>query len=107
MLNKPITITCQNSACEYFMTESGKKFRRNGHNSAGNQQYHCLHCNTYFVETRNTPLFRARLDHSQVEVLVKSSVEKLSIRAVSRLTNIDRGTVPRYYRIIGARRSPQ
>jgi transposase-like protein len=101
MLNEPITITCQNPNCEYFMTEPGKKLRRNGHNSAGNQQYHCLHCNMYFVETRNTPLYRSRLDRSQVENLVKSSVENLSIRAVSRITNIDRGTISRYYRIIG------
>ena len=101
MLIEPILITCQNPYCEYFMTESGKKLRRNGHNSAGNQQYHCLHCNAYFVETRHTPLFRSRLDRSQVELLAKSSVEKTSIRGVSRLTNIDRGTISRYYRLFG------
>jgi len=105
MSNEPIQITCQNPDCEFFMTESGKRIRRNGHNSAGNQQYHCLHCNVYFVETKNTPLFRSRLDHSQVEFLAKSSVENISIRGVSRLTNINRATISRYYRLLGKQTS--
>jgi transposase-like protein len=83
------------------MTEFGKRLRRNGHNSAGNQHYHCLHCNAYFVETRHTPLYRSHLDRSQVELLAKSSVEKTSIRGVSRFTNFDRATISRYYRLFG------
>jgi transposase-like protein len=98
---QPVPITCQNPDCDYFMTESGKRLRRNGHNSAGNQQYHCLHCNAYFVETRHTPLFRSRLGRSKVELLAKSSVENISIRGVSRLMNIDRATISRYYRLLG------
>jgi transposase-like protein len=108
MLINSIEITCQNPDCDYFMTEPGKRLRRracqqagNGHNSAGNQQYHCFHCNAYFVETKHTPLYRSRLDRSQVEFLAKSSVEKVSIRSVSRLTNFDRATVSRYYRLLG------
>jgi IS1 family transposase/transposase-like protein len=101
MLSAPIKMTCQNPDCEYFMTESGKKIRRNGHNSAGTQQYHCRHCNTYFVETRNTPLYCSRLTRSQVELLAKFSAEKISIRAVFRLTNISRKTISRYYLLLG------
>lgn len=101
MFHDQITITCQNHNCPYFRTESGKKLHRNGRNSAGNQRYHCLHCNTYFVETRNTPLYGSRLARSQVELLARSCVEKNSIRGVSRLTNIDRGTISRYFHLFG------
>jgi len=98
---EPIQITCQNPGCEYFMTESGKRIRRNGHNSAGNRQYYCHHCGKYFIETRHTPLFRSHLDHSRVEFLAKSSVEKNSIRGVSRTTGFSRNTISRYYRLFG------
>jgi IS1 family transposase/transposase-like protein len=101
MHHEPILITCQNRACAYFMTEPGKKLLRNGRNSAGNQRYHCLHCDTFFVETKNTPLYRSRLSRFQVEFLAKISVEKTSIRAVSRIININRGTISRYNLLFG------
>jgi transposase-like protein len=96
-----IQITCQNPTCDYFMLEVGKRIRRNGHNSAGNQQYHCRHCNAYFIETRHTPLFHSRLERSQVEELARACAENISIRSVSRITKLDRGTISRYSRIFG------
>lgn len=101
MPREQILTTCQNSDCEYYMIETNKSIRRNGHNSAGNQRYQCLHCNTYFVETKNTPLYRSRLSRSEVELLAKSSVEKNSIRGVSRITSISRGTISRYFQLFG------
>jgi len=101
VVSDPPLITCQNPTCDYFMIEHDKQIRRNGHNSAGNQQYHCRHCNRYFIETKHTPLYHSRLDRSQVESLAKFSVEKNSIRSVARLTNLDRGTISRYFQIFG------
>ena len=95
------SITCQNPSCTYFQTESGKHIRRNGHNSAGTQQYHCLHCNRYFVETKHTPLYRSHLSRSKVEEIGRSSVESVSIRALSRILRVTRNTISRYYRLIG------
>ena len=101
MSREPILITCQNPACDFFMTEPGKKLRRNGHNSAGNQRYHCLYCNTYFVETKHTPLYHSHITRSQVEELAKFSAENVSIRAVSRIIGLPRATISRYYRRFG------
>ena len=98
---EPIQMTCQNKDCGYFMEEIGKRICRNGHNSAGNQQYYCHHCGKYFIETRNTPLFYSHLDRSLVEFLVRSSVEKISIRGLSRITGLSRGTISRFYRLFG------
>ena len=52
MLLDHTQITCQNQSCDYFMIEPGKKIRKNGYNSAGNQQYHCKHCNYVFCRNK-------------------------------------------------------
>lgn len=101
MSRDPILITCQNPDCNFFMAENGKKIRRNGHNSAKNQQYHCLHCNKYFVETKHTPSYYSHLERSQVEQFAKFAAENTSIRGASRITGISRNTISRYYRLIG------
>lgn len=97
----PIIITCQNSNCDYFQIEEGKNITKNGHNSAGNQQYHCHHCGCYFIETRNTPLYNSKLPRSDVYLIAKLSMEKTSIRGVSRVIDHHRDTISRYYHLIG------
>lgn len=94
-------MTCQNSACQYYLIEEGKDIVRNGKTSAGHQQYFCKHCQKYFVETKNTPLYHARLDRREVEIICKHSMEKTSIRGVARVTGHHQDTVARYYRLIG------
>ncbi len=69
-------MTCQNSACQYYLIEEGKDIVRNGKTSAGHQQYFCRHCQKYFVETKNTPFYHARLDRRAVEIICKHSMEK-------------------------------
>lgn len=97
----PISITCQNSDCQYFLTETGKDIFKNGRNQAGNQQYFCNHCQKYFVETKNTPLYHSRLDRSRVELICKNYMEKTSIRGVERVTGHRQATISRYYHLIG------
>jgi transposase-like protein len=92
----PPPVSCQNPACDYFQSESGGRIRRNGHNSAGNQRYYCLHCHTYFTETKNTPLYRSRLDRAEIEKIASLCSEQ-SIRSVSRTTKHHRATITRYF----------
>ena len=94
-------ITCQNPECRFFLIEDGKDLVKNGRNCAGNQQYFCKHCQKYFVETKNTPLYKSHLDRKEVEVICKHSMERTSIRGVARVTGHHQGTVIRYYRLIG------
>lgn len=94
-------ITCQNPECHFFLIEDGKDLVKNGRNCAGNQQYFCKHCQKYFVETKNTPLYNSHLDRNEMEVICKHSLEKTSIRGVARVTGHHQGTVIRYYRLIG------
>jgi transposase-like protein len=97
----PILITCQNPECVYFQIEEGKDITKNGHNPAGNQQYHCHHCRRYFIETKNTPLYHSHLSRSEIQLIAKHSMEKTSIRGVSRVTDHHRDTISKYYRLIG------
>ncbi len=94
-------MTCQNPTCDYFLIEEGKDLVKNGRNSAGNQQYFCKHCRTYFIETKNTPLYYSHLEQKQVELIGRLSQEKISMRGASRVTGHHPATVARYYRLIG------
>jgi len=94
-------MTCQNPTCDYFLTEEGKDLVKNGRNTAGNQQYFCKHCRTYFIETKNTPFYYSRLEQDQVELICRLSQEKISMRGVSRVTGHHTATIARYYRLAG------
>lgn len=94
-------MTCQNSECDFFLIEDGKDLIKNGRNSAGNQQYFCKHCRTYFTETKNTPLYNSRLGRQKVELICRLSQEKISIRGISRVTGHHPATIIRYCRLAG------
>ena len=96
-----ILITCQNSDCAYYLIEEGKDIIKNGRNPAGNQQYHCNHCKKYFIETLNTPFYRSQLPRSDILQIAKHSVEKTSIRGISRISGHHQDTIARYMRKIG------
>ena len=94
-------ITCQIPECEYYLTFEGREIVKNGHNSAGNQQYLCKNCGRYFSETKNTPFYRSRLPKSTVELLFRLLIEKIPIRGIYRTLNLHIHTVLRYLIIIG------
>ncbi len=94
-------MTCQNPACDFYLIEQGKDLVKNGRNTAGNQQYLCKHCRTYFIETKNTPFYRSRLKQHQVELICRLSQEKISMRGVSRVTGHHLATIARYYHLAG------
>ena len=48
------------------MEDDGKDITKNGHNTAGNQQYQSHDFGEYFIETRNTPLYNYRLPRNEV-----------------------------------------
>ncbi len=90
-----IEITCQNLKCRYFLKEQGKDIVKRGKNRAGHQQYYCNHCNTWFVETANTPLYRKHLSEDEIINICKHLVEKNGIRSIERITGHHRDTIGR------------
>ncbi|MDR1993560.1 MAG: hypothetical protein LBQ98_08745, partial [Nitrososphaerota archaeon] len=70
-----------------------KNIIKHGKNRAGHQVYKCLHCNKYFTQTKNTPLYRKHLTQQQIITICKHLVEKNGIRSIERLTGHHRDTI--------------
>ena len=60
-----IAMTCQNHLCKFYLVEENKDIVKRGKNRAGHQQYFCNHCQKWFVETINTPLYHKHLSKSE------------------------------------------
>ncbi|MDR2700362.1 MAG: hypothetical protein LBC12_06115 [Nitrososphaerota archaeon] len=87
------TLPCQNLQCKYYQKEKEKNTIKHGKNRAGHQVYKCLHCNKYFTQTKNTPLYKKHLTEQQVTNICKHLVEKNGIRSIERLTGHHRDTI--------------
>lgn len=90
-----IEVTCPNPRCKYYHKEKGKDIIKKGKNSAGHQRYFCYRCNTYFVETSETPLYHKHLSEDEIINICKHLVEKNGIRSIERLTGHHRDTIGR------------
>ena len=88
-----IDITCQNPNCKHYLIEDGKDIIKRGKNRAGHQQYYCNHCQSWFVETANTPLYHKHLPKDEIIQICKLLVEKNGIRSIERITNHHRDTI--------------
>jgi transposase-like protein len=88
-------MTCQNHLCKFYLVEENKDIVKRGKNRAGHQQYFCNHCQKWFVETINTPLYHKHLSKSEIIVICKHLVEKNGIRSIERITGHHRDTIGR------------
>jgi len=84
---------CQNKGCSHYRIEKGKDIIKKGKNTAGHQRYYCNHCNSYFVETKGTPLYQKKMSERKIKRICKELVEKKGIRAIERTMNVHRDTV--------------
>jgi transposase-like protein len=87
------TLPCQNLQCRYYLKEKDKNTIKHGKNRAKHQVYKCLHCNKFFTETKNTPLYKKHLTEQQITNICKHLVEKNGIRSIERLTGHHRDTI--------------
>lgn len=90
-----VKVICPNPRCRYYHKEKGKNIIKKGRNRAGHQRYFCFRCNTYFVETSDTPLYRKHLSEKEIINICKHLVEKNGIRSIERLTGHHRDTIGR------------
>ena len=86
---------CQNPNCRYYLKEKGKDIIKSGKYPTGHQRYYCHHCDTYFMETKGTPLYRKQLPESEIIKICKLLVEKNGIRSIERITGHHRDTIGR------------
>jgi len=88
-----INVVCQNERCSHYRKEKGKDIIKRGKYSTGHQRYYCNHCNTFFMETKGTPLFRKHLSEDEITNICKHLVEKNGIRSIERITGHHRDTI--------------
>jgi len=76
----------------HTISKKDKNTIKHGKNRAG-QVYKCLHCNKFFTETKNTPIYKKHLTEQQIANICKHLVEKNGIRSIERLTGHHRDTI--------------
>ena len=86
-------VVCQNPECAYYRKETGKDIIKKGFNRAKHRQYLCLHCKTYLVETKGTPLYNRKLSERKIKSICKELVQKKGVRQVAESENVDKNTV--------------
>ncbi len=92
---------CQNEKCDLFRKEKGKDITKQGKNYAGHQRFLCKHCNTSFVETKGTPLYKRKLKERKIKAICKEIVETGGIRSTERKVHVHRDTVTRIINDLG------
>jgi len=90
---EPNDKVCPNPSCEFFKKIEGKDIRKQGWNKAGHQRYQCRHCNKFFVETINTPMYHRHISEEDLILVGKLLVEKMGNRPISRVTGFALDTV--------------
>ena len=88
-----INVVCQNENCDYYLKEEGKDIIKRGKYRTGHQRFFCHHCNTFFMETKGTPLYRKHLTKPEIINICKHLVEKNGIRSIERITGHHRDTI--------------
>jgi transposase-like protein len=86
-------VVCQNNKCGYYRLEIGKDIIARGINKAGHRQYKCLYCNTYFTDTKGTPLFNLKTPERKVKEICTEFMEGKGIRSIERKVHIHRDTI--------------
>ena len=88
-----INVVCQNPRCSFYIKEKDKAIIKRGKYRTGHQRYLCLHCDTFFMETKGTPLYRKHLPEPEILNICKHLVEKNGVRSIQRLTGHHRDTI--------------
>jgi IS1 family transposase/transposase-like protein len=85
---------CPTKTCAYYGWVGHGNIRANGHPSSGTwRQFHCMVCDTYFLETHHTLFYGKTLPAERIVRVVTALAEGLGIRAVARVFELDPNTV--------------
>lgn len=79
-------IACPNDECAFHKKLFKGNIKKNGFRKRI-QNYKCVECGIQFVETYGTPLYRRRLKKKEIARICDLFAEKLSFRAVARVTH--------------------
>jgi IS1 family transposase len=84
---------CPDQECAYYGWVGRGNIRANGHpGSEAWRQFHCVVCDTYFLETHGTPLYGKPYPAERIVRAVAALAEGLGIRAVARGFDVEPNT---------------
>jgi IS1 family transposase/transposase-like protein len=85
---------CPQKTCLYYGWVGRGNVRANGHPASGTwRQFHCVVCDTYFLETHGTPLYDKPRPAERIVRALTAAAEGLGIRAIARVFDVDPNTV--------------
>lgn len=67
--------------------------RKHGKTSKGSQRYFCLSCRQTFSETFNTFYYRRQVNQEDVQIVLQSYADGISLRGISRISGLAYNTV--------------
>jgi len=67
--------------------------KKNGKDRNGNQRFKCLACGITYIQPKNKPLGNMYLSEEKALMCLSLLVEGNSIRAIERITNVNRNTI--------------
>jgi len=82
-----------NKDCQNYRKSNTGHIIKKGFNARGNQMFKCKTCGVRFPDTKGTVFYNRHLTEEQIILICKLLVEKNSIRAIERITEIHRDTV--------------
>ena len=83
---RKLDVVCQNLKCRCYKKHKLNNVIRFGKQPNGTQRYRCTECSKTFARTINTPFFRKHLKKKEVVKICKMLSEKVSFRAIARIT---------------------
>src|SRR3989338_9146574 len=82
-----LNIACTNNKCRLYNKKFKENIVKNGRKKNKHRIYKCTECNKQFVETIGTPLYHKKMKKKEVIRICELFTEKLSFRAVARVTH--------------------
>ena len=78
-----------------------KDFHKDGKDRHNRQRYRCKSCKRRWTEERVKPIGDMRVDLDRAAMALQLTVEGMSMRAISRITNLDKATIGKLINIVG------
>ena len=90
---RKLDVVCPNTDCRCYNKHNLQNIIRFGKQRNGTQRYKCIDCNRTFARTINTPFFHKHLKKKEIVNICKMLSEKVSFRAIARITGHHLDTV--------------
>jgi len=90
---RKLDVMCPNIQCKCCNKQNLKNVIRFGRQRNGTQRYRCTECKRTFARTVNTPFFQKHLKKQEIVQICKLLSEKVSFRAIARITGHHLDTV--------------